>query len=172
LAKKAQIANENNNSSEANLMLQHNNAQSENCAEYHIVYGDVLTKNKDYTHAVGQYVTAQSFTSDPLIYFKAAYCYEQSGLYRNAERAYLVACDIEPNKLAPRSALMSLYLDKLKDTSNAILMAKEIIALIPKLRTKQSDFYQYQAYSVLKRLGIKTTNPHRITNGFVTLKYN
>jgi O-antigen ligase len=115
-------------------------------------YANITLDIKDYDHAIVRYAKAINLTSNPSVYMKIAQCYEEHGDYSNAEQNLLTAKYIQPNRMQPRFILMNLYL-KMKDTSKATLEAKWIVAIQPKIPSKETDFYKYNANMVMNKLG-------------------
>jgi O-antigen ligase len=115
-------------------------------------YANITLDIRDYDHAIVRYAKAINLTSNPSVYMKIAQCYEEHGDYSNAEQNLLIAKYIQPNRMQPPFILMNLYL-KMKDTSKAALEARWIVAIQPKVPSKETDFYKYNANMVMNKLG-------------------
>jgi len=169
--KQAQVALMNNKNGEALHILQ-SLASTPNLFEnYHTVYGDVLLKQKKYSEAMAEFSKASLYSSNPELYLKLALCSEKTGQYQLSEKDYLIAENIEPSRLIAKSSLMQLYA-RLKDTAKTISMAREILAVKPKIPSSQAEAYQNRAYIVLKKLSAPFPRKQSQLTQPLNLKYN
>jgi O-antigen polymerase len=114
-------------------------------------YGRISFGQKDYTTALAMFNKVKGFTSNPELFIQTGNCYEIMGRYQEAEKDYLTAASIEPSRLAPRFALMTIY-QKIGDTLQAMNEAKEIMASQPKVASLKAQQYKSQAAGVLHQL--------------------
>jgi len=114
-------------------------------------YGNILFSVKNYAAALIKYKQAITLISDPAIYSKLAQCYLKTGDYAHAENAFLTAAYIEPGRVAPRFALLNLYL-KMNDTIKTVNEAKLIVDLTPKVPSQRVSNYKYHAMLIMNKL--------------------
>lgn len=114
-------------------------------------YGRISFGQKDYTTALAMFNKVKDFTSNPELFIQTGNCYEILGQYREAEKDYLTAASIEPSRLAPRLALMTIY-QKIGDTLQAMNEAREIMSIQPKVASLKAQQYKSQAAGVLHQL--------------------
>jgi len=122
-----------------------------NDESYWTNYGNIFFAEKNFAAALIKYNQAILLTSDPAIYSKLAQCYIRTGDYSNAEKAFLIAKYIEPSRIAPRFALMNLYL-KMNDTIKTVSEARDIVKLTPKISSQKASNYKYQAMMLMTKL--------------------
>lgn len=114
---------------------------------YWYTFGKVLLANKQYKTALSKLDKAKSYSSHPRLFMASGNAYEAIGMLPEAKMEYTMAKNIEPNRLAPRYALMRLSIGA-NDSLNAVRIANEIMALDPKLISNEADFYKREALSV------------------------
>jgi len=171
LIKQAQVQAQNNNAEQAIDILKSIGTKSNLFEDFYFVYGDILLGQKNFAGALVNYNKAITYTSDPEIYMKAAFCYQQTGQYQKAENNYLVAEYIEPNRLKARSALMGMY-RQIKDSTKAIAMAREIIAIVPRIPSAKARREQQSAYMLLKEFHAPLPASPLFTNRATIVNYN
>ena len=111
-------------------------------------YGRLFYKSQNYLAAVEKFKRESELTSNPELYKKIGTCYERMSEYSNAAQAYKVAENIEPHLFAPRYESLRLF-EMAKDTLNAVLKAKEIIDMNPKVPSEKVSFYKREAQTTL-----------------------
>lgn len=75
---------------------------------------------------------------DPDLLVRRGWIYQSQGNYELAEKAYLNARTMEPNRPEPIQSLVSLYTENLKDTAKAITLLQDWIRRNPKDNNAQS----------------------------------
>lgn len=113
-------------------------------ASYHENYGDAFLNTKHYTNALEQYKTALQKSSNPNLFVKSAYCFQEMKMYDSSEYYYLTVQNMQPHKFIHRLGLLRLYEQK-NDSAAAIAKAKEIVALPIKIRSKR--VYEIKGYA-------------------------
>lgn len=110
----------------------------------------VAYKQKQYSEAAAKYKQALLISSNPDLYLQAANCYEKTKEQDSALTAYTMAKNITPGRLLPRYQLMNFYL-RSGDTANAGLTAYEIMAIEPKILTKEALYYKNAAKNFIAK---------------------
>ena len=122
------------------------------CAVYYWQhYGNLLYEQKKYNMAIDKYAKATAFSSDPDLYLRIGNCYYKTGEYPKAEAAYLLALNMVPNRFTPRYALMKLYLNR-NDTAHVLHTAAELVALPPKVPSREVAIYKKEAQMIIQQL--------------------
>lgn len=120
-------------------------------------YGNLLYEQKKYDLAVDKFAKATAFSSDPDLYLRIGNCYYKTGEYTRAEAAYLLALNMVPNRFKPRYALMKLYLNR-NDTAHVLHTAAELVALQPKVPSREVTIYKKEAQMIIQQLTEKNGN--------------
>jgi hypothetical protein len=113
--------------------------------------GRIAIGQKDYTTALTMFNKVKEYTSNPDLYIQTGNCYEILGQYQDAEKDYLTAAYMEPSRMAPHYALMTMY-QKTGDRLRTLTEAKEIMTLQPKVASSQAQEYKNQAAAVLHQI--------------------
>lgn len=116
---------------------------------YRLQYGKALMRAKRFDESIEQFTKAQALTSNPEVFINKGYCYNKLGYRIEAEQCYMMAMNIQPNRLAPKYSLMKLY-QQYKDSTKALEMASLIIGMEPKVQSKKVTFYKNEAKKLLK----------------------
>ena len=112
-------------------------------------YAQMLLSTKHFDAAIEKYNKALNYSSDPSLYMDIGNCYSKRGRYKEAELAYSVAANIEPHRFAPKYGLMKLY-GFAKDSSNAKLIAQQIIIMNPKVASDKVEYYKKEARKLIE----------------------
>ena len=112
-------------------------------------YGDAFLKKKEFRLALDKYQKASTISSFPDIYLKMAFCCEKLGVFDSALSYCKIASNVAPSKMAPRYAMMEIYHSQ-KDTGNLVKTSNQILSMVPKVKSKESEFYNEQAMKILK----------------------
>jgi hypothetical protein len=128
---------------------------------YWLHYTNALYAGKQYALAAAQLKEALRYTSNPELYMLQGNCYFKLQRYAEAEAAYNTAKYIQPNRFAPRYALMKLYGDT-NDSLNAIKTANELIAMQPKTASETIDFYKKEANDIVQQYNHKQSRYNQL----------
>jgi O-antigen polymerase len=139
---------------EAILIFEALKNQLSNSTEYLKNYGNALFMQKDNTSAINKYKEAICIAPDPDILLKLGFCYQQTKQYDKALEVCTLAHNIVPNRVLPLFSQMSIYMYS-RDTANTIKLAKQIVKIIPKISSQETDFYKKQATILLSKLTVK-----------------
>ena len=139
------------NRMEAISILQPMQNRLSNSEIYWRTYANVSKMNNQYADALNKYNKALTLTSDPDLYLSIGNCNYKLKQYDEAKKAYLMAGNIQPNRLKPRYALMKLY-QYISDTINVLKTANEILAMQPKGISKEALFYKKEAAEVVGQM--------------------
>jgi len=112
-------------------------------------YGFALFKEKKYSEALEKFKRAASLKSKPGTYLQMAMCYQKLGNSDSAIICNTFAKNMEPCRLMPVFSMMMLYRDK-NDINNMVSMAKEIMTMPVKVRSRETDLFKMAANKVLK----------------------
>lgn len=96
---------------------------------------------------------AKENTSSPDVYAKAGFSYNRLKQYSNAVIEYQQAINLHPTRFAYRNALMNSY-QELGDRTKVIVVAKDIIALKPKIPSAQVNRYKNAAKNLLLQMNV------------------
>jgi len=119
-------------------------------------YAATLYIAKQYTSATAQIETAVHYTSDPELYTLLGNCYIKLGNTMDAITAFTMAQNIQPNRFAPRYALMKLH-ESHADTINALKVANELSLMQPKIPSEKVDFYKKEANKTIEKYNQRIT---------------
>ena len=122
---------------------------------YWVSYGNILLAGKYTASAVQKLKSATRFSSNPNIYLEIANCYNKMGKYQEAIDAINIAKNIEPHHFAPLYSLMKVYKNS-KDTTDALLTAKAIIVMQPKVASDKVTFYKKEATAITNLLKVRS----------------
>ncbi len=111
-------------------------------------YGNILFKADNNDVSLQKLKNATALSSNPNIYLEMANCYIRMHKFREAITAITTAKNIQPHLFSPLYALMKVY-GYAKDTTNTQRVAKEIIAMHPKIASEEVTYYKQQAKTVL-----------------------
>lgn len=114
-------------------------------------YGNILYQYRNYASALDKFTQASYLSSDPDLYMMMGNCYVKTANYVAAKQAYIVAQNIEPHHFAPRYALMKIYAFT-KDTASALLMARKIVTMQPKIPSDKITQYKKVAEEMSEKL--------------------
>ena len=120
-------------------------------------YAKLLFEKKYYDEAIKKYYEALNFSSNPDLYMSVGNCNTRMGKYSEAIKAYSMAQNIEPHRFTPRFASMKLYAF-IKDTGNAFKLAKEIVALKPKVASSEIVYFKKEALAYTNSLTLYNKN--------------
>ena len=148
---KAKIAERNGDYGKAEKLLNPLKPILSTSDSYWQNYANLFLSQNRYTEAIIMLDHQKSLSSNPEAYIQEGYCFVGLKRYPEAEREFLVANFIQPNRLAPKYALMNLYLDN-KDTVKAILSAYEILRIKPKRSFDTDTKYRMEASAVISKL--------------------
>lgn len=113
-------------------------------------YGLILSAGKNYVLALDKFENAKALTSHPDLYMAIGHCSYKTGRLEEAQIAFQIAGNIEPNRFAPRFALMKLY-QMTGDTTRMLAQAREIVAFEPKVSSAEVQEYKAQAGKILQQ---------------------
>jgi tetratricopeptide (TPR) repeat protein len=116
---------------------------------YHQNYAGALSANGNDSLALTHLVFATTITSDPDLYISTGYMYSKLGKTAEAETEFRLAMYMEPNRFAPRYALMLLYRRR-SDIAMAKAVASEIVNMKPKVPSKEVEYYKREAWKMIK----------------------
>ncbi len=131
-----------------------------NSESYWSNYAYILIYKNQYHLAIEKLIKAKEYSSNPDLFLQTGFCYENTGSFKNAEKEYSIAKNIEPSHIEPRYSLMRMYI-KMKDSLNAINTAKEIVLMKPKVVNDKAIYYQRSALQVVKSYSLASN--HLIT---------
>jgi O-antigen polymerase len=109
--------------------------------------GKIAYMQKDYRSASDYLSRGRQYSSDPGLFILSGNCYEMQEQYDSAEKQYLIALNMEPDRLLPRYDLMNMYLKK-GDTLRAVDRAAEILVIRPKVLSEKAEEYKEEADAV------------------------
>jgi tetratricopeptide (TPR) repeat protein len=112
-------------------------------------YGNLLLKTKNNNAATIKFNNALNYTSNPDLLMELGNCYTKLGKFSEAEQVYFLAANIEPHRFKPKYGLMKIYCYA-KDSVNAKGVAKEIIAMNPKVASEKLDYYKKEASKLIE----------------------
>ncbi|HEX6431351.1 MAG TPA: O-antigen ligase family protein [Niastella sp.] len=112
--------------------------------------GQLYLQQNDHAYALAAFQQAARVSSSPDLYLLTGQTRQALHQYQDAITAYQTAAYIHPSRLAPRYALMNLYLQQ-QDTARALQTAREIIALEPRVHGKETKQIKDQAGMVMQR---------------------
>lgn len=119
-------------------------------------YANILYQKKDYKTSLDKLHKAQIFTSSPSTYFLSGMCYTRLKQYSKASNSFEQAVFLEPNRFRPRYYLMNSAI-KEEDIQKAITVARELIALKPKVPSPEVNWYKESASRFLKLQHLSVT---------------
>lgn len=108
------------------------------------LYGKTLAGAGRYTEAIPVLKRASRYTSQPAVFYDLAESYARSDQSGPAEEALKTVSDMIPTNLRSRYRLMLLY-ERLGEKAEAEAMAGTILSIVPKVETRESNFYQQKA---------------------------
>jgi O-antigen polymerase len=138
----------NGNASNAITQLQALQYMLQNEEKFWVTYGNALRIEKSYVAAIDKYKNAISLKPYCDNYLSLAQCYIKTNHVDSAIVNCINAKNAEPNRMLPTYSLMQIYLNT-KDSNNAIVQAKELVNIKPKVATKEALFYKYKAKQLL-----------------------
>ncbi|MBC7914874.1 MAG: O-antigen ligase family protein [Pyrinomonadaceae bacterium] len=121
---------------------------------YWVNCGNLAVATKQFSEAIFAFNQATKLTADPDLYYMLGKSYEKNGDLILAAQQYSTAKYIEPTRFKPRAALMNMHL-RARNFESAIVFAKEIAQLKPKIKSEEVNRYKNRAVDVLKKLGVK-----------------
>jgi O-antigen polymerase len=125
-------------------------------ADYYQTLGNSNYFNGNKAAALTAYTQAAAYTSAPELYQQTGNCYAAQQQYNAAIANYGQAMYIQPNRVTPRYLLLGMYI-KLKDSSNTLRLAKEILAIDEKVPSPQINRYKKTATDIIKKLQQKNS---------------
>lgn len=114
-------------------------------------YAQLYFNEKNYPQAIACFTEAKKWSSLPDLYIGSGICHEKLQQYPKAIAEYKQLVLFLPSKYGYRFKLMEAYL-KNKDTLNAIITAKEILSLEPKIPSEKVEKYKKITWSLLKKI--------------------
>lgn len=150
---------------DANSIVQYKTLSSQlaNYASYHESIGDAYQKIKQYQQAVSEYSQALKSTSNPDVFLKSAFCYQQLSIYDSSEYYYKIVQDMEPKRLIPQVGLLKLYQQK-SDTVMVFNKANQILAMPAKINSPKVIEIKNYADSIRRLWRPKSLAPYRNKN--------
>lgn len=124
--------------------LRNNEIYLENCAKSY--YG-----TKNVAAALDKLNSAKHYSSNPTLYISIGKCYALLRQFDKAEESLLVAKYMQPNLLSPNYELARNSLQK-GDTLGALAYAKNVVAIVPKIISKESIYYQQEANKIIQKI--------------------
>ncbi|MBC7913330.1 MAG: O-antigen ligase family protein [Pyrinomonadaceae bacterium] len=113
-------------------------------------YGRALYKAKNYSQARVAFAKSKRLSSDPELYYMSGKSNEKLGDYKASIIEFQAARNIDPNRFKYRLALMNSYI-KIGHLETASIVAKEILALKPKVPSEEVKKYKLVAHQVVKQ---------------------
>lgn len=113
-------------------------------------YANTLYMNKNYRAALDKLKEAQKFTSSPNTYLLSGMCYTRLKQHHHAVSSFQQAVFLEPSRFKPRYYLMNSAI-KAGDTEKAVIVARQLIALKPKIPSREVNRYKRSARQFLQR---------------------
>jgi len=105
----------------------------------------------DYSTAAVMFGVEKKYTSNPNVLIDNGYAFEANRNYKEAEREFSLASNMEPSRLLPKYALMKLFLE-VGDTVNAKMQAESILQVRLKKDNEQATKYKNSAAEILSQL--------------------
>lgn len=127
-------------------------------ASYHDAIGDAFVQQRAYRSATNAYCAALRHCTRPDILSKCGLCYQQLGMYDSSHYYYTLLRDMQPQRVAPRMALLQLYALR-RDTPALRQQAVEIAAMPVKVRSREAaqmkQYAQRLIDSLLQQTAVK-----------------
>lgn len=118
-----------------------------------LYYGTTLYICNDYDKSIVILEYAKEYISDPILYLKLGDAYKMKKQYERAEKNYLYAVNIVPNRLYPHFLLALLYSDeKCFNLVKFNKVSNYIISFEPKIASKAIDEMKDSIFSIRKNL--------------------
>ena len=134
---------------QAITLLQQQSPVAGNTESYNKILGSLSLATKDYKTALEAFRKAAIVTTTPDLYMQIGKCEQALNEYEKAVIAYQTASFMHPNLIAPRFALLSVYLQQ-QDTTKAINIAQEIVIIEPKIKNSESEKLKKKAADIIK----------------------
>jgi O-antigen polymerase len=169
LNKKASILKSNGQFKEAlKLMISIENWQKEE-PNYWSNYANIHFLNKDFLAAQKCIGCAKKLSSTPNLYLGSGICYYNQKLYAQAIKQYTRLVLLHPSKFNYRFRLMTAYF-KNKDTTNALIVAKGILDLKPKIPSEKVTKYKKIVYKLSLALDKNFKTKEKLKKQFLQTK--
>lgn len=149
--KKAQLFKESGNYPKALQIVRSLESSLNENSDYWQNYGILNFKTEHFREASVCFEKAKKFSSLPPVYLGAGKVHEKMKQYPQAILEYQTLTALYPSKFQYRMLLLDVYL-KNKDTANAILTAKKIIALKPKIASEEVQEYKNRCRFLVQKL--------------------
>lgn len=118
-----------------------------------LYYGTTLNMCNDYDESIKILEYAQKYISDPILYIKLGDAYKMKKKYELAEREYLYATNIVPNRLYPYFLLALLYSDeKCLDLVKFDKISNYILSFEPKIDSKAIYEMKDSIFTIRKKI--------------------
>lgn len=112
-------------------------------------FGKMLHENGQYSDSNAILRMGTFISNDPMFYVIQGNNYNDMGLYAEAERSYMKAFDIMPNRIYPLYCLMLLY-EKEGKPEQVINMARRVVAFKVKVKSPATKEMQEKARGMIK----------------------
>lgn len=109
--------------------------------DYYQTLAHVFYYSKDNENARVSYENASEFMSTPELYQQIGNSYSEVRNSNMAIEKYEIAKNIQPNRFTPRFLLLTEFI-KMKDSSNAVRLANEIVSMEVKVPSQKIDMYK------------------------------